>query len=51
MTETPDEVIEHIPGYCQLCGEGLVHLPGLLSERRQVVDIPPIEPIYTEHRV
>ncbi len=51
MTETPDEVIEHVPGYCQVCGEELGHLPGLLLERRQVVDIPPIEPIYTEHRV
>ena len=51
ITQTPDEVIEHVPDYCQVCGEGLGHLPGLLVERRQVVDIPPIEPIYTEHRI
>jgi len=51
MTESPDELIEHVPDYCQVCGEGLDRFPGLLSERRQVVDIPPIEPIYTEHRV
>ncbi len=51
MTETPDEVIEHVPGYCQVCGEELDQLPGLPVERGQVVDIPPIEPIYTEHGV
>ena len=51
MSQTPDELIEHVPGYCQACGEGLEHLSGLLSERRQVVDVPPIEPVYTEHRI
>ena len=44
MTQTPVQVIEHVPGYCQVCGEELGHLPGLLAERRQVVDIPPIAP-------
>ena len=51
MTETPDEVVEHVPGYCRVCGEELDRFPGLLAERRQVVDIPPIAPVYTEHRV
>ena len=41
MTQNPDEVFEHVPVYCQICGEELDHLPGLLVERRQVVDIPP----------
>lgn len=51
MSETPDELIEQVPGYCQACGEGLDRFPGLLSERRQVVDVPPIEPVYREHRI
>ena len=42
--DTPVQIIEHVPGYCQVCGEELGHLPGLLAERRQVVDIPPIAP-------
>lgn len=50
MTQTPDEIIEHMPHYCQECGEGLCHVPSLMTERRQVVDLPPIHAIYTEHR-
>lgn len=50
MVETPDEVIDHVPHYCQVCEEGLGNVASLMAERRQVVDLPPIQPIYTEHR-
>lgn len=51
MKSTPDETITHIPDYCHQCGEGLSKTSGVFLERRQVVDIPPITPIYREHRV
>lgn len=51
ISQTPDTVIDHIPDYCQVCGEGLAQQEGFQKERRQVVDIPPIQPVYTEHRI
>lgn len=51
MSQSPDVVIEHQPHYCQVCGLGLDVSSCLLTERRQVVDIPTISPVYTEHRV
>lgn len=51
MTSVPDKVIEHKPEYCNCCGLGLHQQEAELVARRQVIDIPPIKPVYTEHRV
>lgn len=51
MTTSPDEVIEYIPQYCTCCGEDLSHIKPELVERRQRVEIPPIQPIYIEHQI
>jgi transposase len=51
MTANPDETIDHTPEYCECCGKDLADKTGKLVERKQVVDLPPIEPIFTEHRV
>jgi len=50
MTETPDIVIEHKPQYCNHCGKYITDNEPELITCRQVVDIPPIIPQYTEHR-
>lgn len=50
MTGTPDVIIEHKPLYCTCCGLGLHEQKAELTSRRQVIDIPPIKPVYTEHR-
>ena len=50
MVETPDEVIYHIPQYCTVCGTSLSGQKEQFKERRQVIDIPPIMPVITEHR-
>ena len=50
ISQTPDETIDYVPKFCRQCGEDLENLPGICAERRQVIDIPPISPIYTEHR-
>ena len=50
MTDTPDEIIDHIPSLCTCCGNSLEEAPCHSYIPRQVVDIPPVRPIYTEHR-
>ena len=51
MTSNPDETIDHAPKYCECCGKDLSATPGEFVERKQVIDLPPIEPVVTEHRV
>lgn len=51
MSATPEHVIAHSPDFCNCCGLDLVDQPAELTSRRQVVDIPVIKPIYTEHQV
>jgi len=51
MSAHPDQLIEHIPQYCHHCGADLSGASGECVGRRQVVDIPPIRPVYTEHRI
>jgi transposase len=50
MSETPDEVVNHHPSICEHCGEDLGMVASTSFTRRQLVDIPPVSPICTEHR-
>ena len=50
FSETPDEIIEHHPTCCLHCGTGLNEIRSEHYIRRQIVDIPPVSPIYVEHR-
>ena len=50
FVETPDEVQVHAPAHCAGCGQSLADLPARRWERRQVVDIPPIQARVIEHR-
>jgi transposase len=49
MSEMPDRVIDHLPERCT-CGCSLENVLSSGQTRRQVVDIPPVKPEYTEHR-
>ena len=51
MVNNPDEIIHHVPCQCEQCGNDLTGFPDVLQCRRQVVDIPPIYPTYTEHQI
>jgi len=51
MTKNPDEIIDHRPCFCPECGKTLTSLPFELFGKRQVIDIPAIKQIVTEHRV
>lgn len=50
LSATPDEVIDHFPGSCDGCGADLDVSARGGVQRRQVVDIPPVKPVVTEHR-
>jgi transposase len=51
MTENPDHRINHMPCYCGKCGSDLSGVPYDLSGKRQIIDLPPIKPVFTEHRI
>ncbi len=51
MTENPDEIIEHRACFCPECGKNLSNRPFEFFGKRQVIDIPTIQQIVTEHRV
>jgi len=48
--ETPDEIVVHAPIECRGCGERLDAAPVVRSERRQVLDLPPVRLQVTEHQ-
>lgn len=51
MTSEPDEIIEHRSCFCPECGKDVSSQPFELSGKRQVIDIPVIKQIVTEHQV
>jgi transposase len=51
MTDTPDEIIEHRAYFCPECGKDVSDQPFELFGKRQVIDIPAIKQVVTEHRV
>ena len=51
MSANPDHVVLHTPGFCTCCGMDLSDLEVELIGKRQVIDIPMVKPIVTEHQV
>lgn len=51
LRSVPDRIKPHSCEYCMHCGDSLSALPGQLETVRQVIDLPPVIPIVTEHRV
>jgi transposase len=50
MSDTPHAIINHVPEVCTCCGHHLEEAPTESYIRRQLVDIPPVQPEYIEHR-
>ena len=50
IKDTPDKIIELKSLFCNNCGQSLSQESYLLKSKRQVVEIPPIQPIYEEYR-
>ena len=51
MVENPDKTILHTPNFCKSCGSDLKLESSEFVSRRQIIDIPPIKPEYTEHQI
>ena len=51
MVADPGEEDKRIPDYCNVCGSNLSDTPGSLVGKRQLIDIPPIEPVVTEQQI
>ncbi len=50
MSSTPDEIIELKSSFCSACGADLGSATFVLQAKRQVIEIPPIIPIYKEYQ-
>jgi len=51
VVSDPTETVEHHPAYCQCCGKDLSSVSSEFIGRRQVIDIPPVTPVITEHQI
>jgi len=51
LVEQPDEVVRHRPKVCSQCREDLSTVPGMVAERRQVLDLPEIRLLAYEHQL
>jgi transposase len=51
MVTSPDIIETHCPSFCTCCGEDLSTIPAMFIGKRQVINIPPIQPIVTEHQI
>jgi transposase len=51
MVEQPDEVVRHRPAVCNQCRADLSAVPGVVAERRQVLDVPAIRLLAHEHQI
>lgn len=50
ISSTPDKVIDLKSSFCSKCGSSLSGFGHVLQSRRQVVEIPPVSPIFEEYR-
>lgn len=51
LVDNPDKWISLYPSACSYCGSGdLLEQPDRIGERRQEVDLPPVQPVTTEYR-
>ncbi|SNQ48173.1 conserved hypothetical protein [Frankia canadensis] len=51
LVDDPARAVVHEPVACRRCGDGLLLAPVMAVERRQVVDLPAVEPVVVEHRL
>jgi len=51
QVKQPDEIVPHRPSACQHCGAELAPTALSLAERRQVFELPPLQPVVSEHQV
>ena len=51
ISDTPDEVVDHRPGWCSCCGAALMtDLPSETVSLHEQIDLPEVKPLITHHR-
>ena len=50
MSLSPDKIIDLKDSFCNICGQSLSNATFVLKAKRQVLDLPPIVPVYEEFR-
>lgn len=50
MSSAPDKIIELKDSFCNICGSTLSNASFVLKAKRQVIELPPIVPVYEEFR-
>lgn len=50
QVDEPAAIAVHVPATCQACGRSLAGVPSLRRERRQVVDLPPVQARVVEYQ-
>lgn len=51
MSDSPDTIVPHMPHACAHCSHDLSATQQEVHSRYQIVDIPPVRPVITEHVV
>jgi transposase len=51
LSDHPDKKVRHRPARCGCCGKSLKRAAVTAVERRQVIDIPPVKAVTTEHQL
>lgn len=51
LTDTPAAIEVHRPAQCAGCGAGLAGVPAAARQRRQVIDLPPLQLQVMEHQI
>ncbi|HWG14549.1 MAG TPA: IS66 family transposase [Streptosporangiaceae bacterium] len=51
LSEHPGKTVRHRPARCGCCGKSLKRAAVSAVERRQVIDIPPVKAVTTEHQM
>ena len=47
VSDSPDQIIVHAPAQCAACGSGLAAIEAAHTACREVVDVPPLEHVFT----
>lgn len=50
LVDQPQEIQVHAPSHCRECGQNLEGVGAVCRERRQVVDLPPVQVWVVEHQ-
>jgi transposase len=51
IVSNPDQIVMQVPELCSHCGNGLSGIEAVFVGKRQVIELPPVQPIYVQHEI